>query len=130
MCSQRVIHDTKQQYAVKGVLLKKRSNRPGSTPLCGPGGIPSEWSDVCGFVKPPNFHAEWLIRKHCAFEIALPKINIHDETWIHLSNVSTSIVERERERGSFSTRRETTQEIHTTKVSNHLLSCASKVSHK
>ena len=29
---------------------------PRSTPLWGSGGIPSEWTDVCGFVKPPNSH--------------------------------------------------------------------------
>ena len=24
----------------------------GSTPLLGPGGVPGEWADVCGFIKP------------------------------------------------------------------------------
>ena len=27
---------------------------PGPTPLWGPGGVPGEWSDVCGFLKPPG----------------------------------------------------------------------------
>ena len=26
---------------------------PGTTPLWGPGGVPGEWADVCGFLKPP-----------------------------------------------------------------------------
>ena len=30
---------------------------PGSTPLWEPGGIPGEWSDVCGFFKPPGSEA-------------------------------------------------------------------------
>ena len=41
------------------------------TPSLGLGGIPSEWTDACGFVKLPNSHAEWIIRKHGAFEIDL-----------------------------------------------------------
>ena len=67
------------------VPLKKRSQTPGSlcvkgnTPLRSAGGIPCGWTDVCGFVKPPNSNSECLVRKHGAFEInredfgALPK---------------------------------------------------------
>ena len=27
---------------------------PGPTPLWRPGGVPGEWADVCGFIKPPG----------------------------------------------------------------------------
>ena len=43
---------------------------PGPTPFCAvPEGVPSEWTDVCGFVKPPRSQSEWLVRKHGVFEI-------------------------------------------------------------
>ena len=38
------------------------------TPLWGPGGVPGEWTDVCGFIKPPGFETEWHIRNG-VFEI-------------------------------------------------------------
>ena len=43
---------------------------PVTTPLWRPGGVPGEWSDVCGFFKPPGFENEstlmlgWLIVYH------------------------------------------------------------------
>ena len=40
----------------------------GPAPLWGPGGVPGEWSDVCGFIKPPGSETEWHIRMHGAFE--------------------------------------------------------------
>ena len=93
------------------VPLKKRSQTPGSlcvkgnTPLWSAGGIPCGWTDVCGFVEPPNSSSECLVRKHGAFEInhedfgALPKRSNSPppthETWIHLSHVSASLVQRD-----------------------------------
>ena len=41
----------------------------GSSPLWGPGNVPGEWADVCGFIKPPNTDNEWQIRGHGEFEI-------------------------------------------------------------
>ena len=32
------------------------------TPLWGPGTVPGEWTDVCGFVKPAKSHDVWKIR--------------------------------------------------------------------
>ena len=76
----------------------------GPTPLWGSGGIPSEWTDVCGLVMSQNSQAERLIREHGAFEIAREELGLsskdqisHCETWIHLSHVNTPTVERERE---------------------------------
>ena len=40
----------------------------GPTTLWGPG-VPAEWADVCGFIKPPSSESEWHIRMHGAFEI-------------------------------------------------------------
>ena len=42
---------------------------PGSSPLWRPGGVPGEWSDVCGFLKPPGSENEWQVRMHGAFII-------------------------------------------------------------
>ena len=35
---------------------------PGPTPLCVPGAVPGEWTDVCGFVNHPNSDDTWRIR--------------------------------------------------------------------
>ena len=42
---------------------------PGPTPLWGPGAIPGEWADVCGFLKPPDSDGQWKVRQHGAFSI-------------------------------------------------------------
>ena len=34
-----------------------------------PGGVPGEWSDVCGLIKPPGSENEWQVRMHGAFTI-------------------------------------------------------------
>ena len=68
----------------------------GSTPLWVPGGIPSEWTDVCGFVKPPRSQSGWLIRNTGAFEINLQELGLsskdqtcHHEVWRWISHGST-----------------------------------------
>ena len=40
---------------------------PGPTPLWGPGSIPNNWADVCGFLKPPGSDRFWKVRMHGAF---------------------------------------------------------------
>ena len=40
---------------------------PGSTPLWGPGSIPNNWADVCGFLEPPGSQRFWKVNKHGAF---------------------------------------------------------------
>ena len=40
---------------------------PGSPPLWGPGQIPDNWADVCGFLKPPGSDRFWKVRMHGAF---------------------------------------------------------------
>ena len=89
------------------VHLKNRSRTQRSQ--CHPppqrsGGIPSEWTDVCGFVKPPKSQSGWLIRKYGASEIigrylglSSEDLTCHHEVWIHLSHVSAPLVERSRE---------------------------------
>ena len=39
---------------------------PGRTPLWGPGSIPDNWADVCGFLKPPGSQRSWQVNKHGA----------------------------------------------------------------
>ena len=64
---------------------------PGPTPLWGAGGGPGEWSDVCGFFKPPGSENEWQVRVHGAFTIPHSTLGLkekdqscHHEVWIHL----------------------------------------------
>ena len=60
--------------------------------LCGvPGGVPVEWADVCGFIKPAGSEAECHIRMHGAFKIPYDALGIrctdqscHHEVWVHL----------------------------------------------
>ena len=42
---------------------------PGPTPLWGPEGVPGEWSDVYGFLKPLGSEDEWQVRMHGGFTI-------------------------------------------------------------
>ena len=79
-------------------------------------GAPVIWTAVCRFVKPPNSQTEWLIREHGASEIDRDVLGLlskdprsHCETWIHLSHVSTPIIQREREQHA--TWRKKTQEL-------------------
>ena len=67
---------------------------PGPTPLWGPGSIPNNWADVCGFLKPPGSDRYWKVRMHGAFSI--PRKNLvlrpndqscHRETRLHLDFV-------------------------------------------
>ena len=79
----------------------------GSSPLWGPGGVPGEWADVCGFIKPPNTDSEWHIRGHGAFEINRDVLGIrptdqscHHEVWIHLSHVNARLIDQNRTRNA------------------------------
>ena len=42
---------------------------PGPTPLWGPGSIPVNCADICGFLKPAGSHRFWKVHKHGAFSI-------------------------------------------------------------
>ena len=64
---------------------------PGPTPLWGPGSIPNNWADVCGFLKPPGSDRYWKVRMHGAFSIPRKTLGLrptdqscHHETWLHL----------------------------------------------
>ena len=70
---------------------------PGPTPLWGPGSIPDNWADVCGFLKPPGSQRFWKVNKHGAFSIPLKSLGLrptdqscHHETWLHLDFVDWS----------------------------------------
>ena len=52
---------------------------PGPTPLWGPGGVPGEWADVCGFVKPPESQNEWQVRLHGAFSIPCSTLGLEEK---------------------------------------------------
>ena len=73
---------------------------PGSLPLWRPGGMPGEWSDVCGFLKPPGSEYEWQVRLHGAFTILYSMLGLketdqscHHEVWIHL-HLNARLVDR------------------------------------
>ena len=64
---------------------------PGPTPLWGPGSIPNDWADVCGFLKPPGSDRYWTVRMRGAFSIPRKALGLrpndqscHHETWFHL----------------------------------------------
>ena len=69
-----------------GASWRRKSLEEAFKPLCHPashllwssGGIQSEWTDVCGFVKPPKFQTEWLVRKHGAFEVDREELGLRD----------------------------------------------------
>ena len=70
---------------------------PGPTPLSGPGSIPNNWADVCGFLKPPGSQRFWKVNKHGAFSIPQQALGLrssdqscHHETWLHLQFVEWS----------------------------------------
>ena len=70
---------------------------PGPTPLWGPGSIPNNWADVCGFLKPPDSQHFWRVNKHGAFSIPRKALGLrpndqscHHETWLHLDFVDWS----------------------------------------
>ena len=67
---------------------------PGLTPLWGPGSIPNNWADVCGFLKPPGSDRYWKVLTHDAFSITRKILGLrptdqccHHETWLHLDFV-------------------------------------------
>ena len=70
---------------------------PGPTPLWGPGSIPDNWADVCGFLKPPGSDRFWKVSMHGAFSISRKTLGLrssdqscHHETWLHLHFVDWS----------------------------------------
>ena len=55
------------------------------------GAVAGEWTDVCGFVKPPNSCDKWKVRLHGAFTIPRETLGLrprdqscHHEVWLHL----------------------------------------------
>ena len=80
---------------------KPSPTRAYPTPLWAPGGVPGEWADVCGFIKPPVSENEWQIRMHGAFTSPYGMLGIrhtdhsgHHEVWIHIVHVNARLVDR------------------------------------
>ena len=68
---------------------------PGPTPLWGPGGVPGEWSDVCGVSNPPGSERDSHVRMHGAFTITYSTLclkeedqSCHHEVCVHLLHVN------------------------------------------
>ena len=66
---------------------------PGPTPLRRPGGVPGEWADVCGFIKPTESHDECQVCLYGAFSIPDNALGLrekdqscHHEVWMHLAH--------------------------------------------
>ena len=65
---------------------------PGPTPLWGPGSIPNNWADVCGFRKPPGSQRflegeqTWRLFQSSTSSLGLRPSDqsCHHETWLHL----------------------------------------------
>ena len=76
---------------MKPLLIVPCLRHRASQPLWGPGSIPNNWADVCGFLKPPASQRFWKVSKHGAFSIPRKALGLrpndqscHHETWLHL----------------------------------------------
>ena len=111
------------------VLLKKPSPirtylcHLRSTPLWGPGAVPGEWADVCGFIKPPDSHDKWQVRLHGAFSILHSALGLkerdqccHREVWMHLSHANP--------RGDRGVQYKHTQRLHLKRKEPHCVTTA------
>ena len=58
----------------------------GPTPLRGPGTIPNNWADICGFLEPPGSEQTWCLPHPSHVQT----ISCHHETWLHLDFVDWS----------------------------------------
>ena len=106
--------DTSQDHNSRSTVRLRRLSRTPSSQchpaphLCGSlRRIAGEWSDVCGFVKPPKSQSKRLMRKHGAFEINREVLGLrpkdqtcHHEVWAHLSHVNARLVDRARQSAS------------------------------
>ena len=79
------------------LLIVPLPTPPGLTPLWGPGSIPNNWTDVCGFLKPPGSQRFWKVSKYGAFSMLRQALGLrasdqscHHETWLHLHFVDWS----------------------------------------
>ena len=72
---------------------------PGPTPLWGPGGVPGEWSFVCGFFKPLGSENEWQVRVRGAFTVPFGMI-ILKGNWLIVYHETTNLTDQIRERGT------------------------------
>ena len=57
----------------------------GPTPLWGPGAVPGDWADVCGFLKAPDSFERWKVRQNGAF-------SIHPLPWASVKRIEVAIV--------------------------------------
>ena len=69
-------------------------NAAGPYTIVGPGSIPNNWADVCGFLKPPDSDRYWKVRMLGAFSIPRKTLGLrptdqscYHETWLHLDFV-------------------------------------------
>ena len=77
----------------------------GPTPLWGPGSIHDTWTDVCGFLKPPDSEHYWKVHKHGAFSIPHRTLGLrptdqsrHREIWLHIDLVGWNNCEEPHQR--------------------------------
>ena len=84
------------QFGAMLYIFEEWVNADDSWPrtFMGPGSIPNNWDDVCGFLKPPGSDRQWKIRLHDAFTIVHGALGIrptdqscHQEAWLHLNFV-------------------------------------------
>ena len=68
------------------------------TPLWKPGGVPGEWSDVCGFLTPPppGSETDWQVRVHGAFTIPYGTLGLKEKDRSYHHEVSGPPFSRQR----------------------------------
>ena len=62
----------------KLLLIRTYQCHPAPTPLWGLGGVPGEWADVCGFLKPPESETEWQVRMHGGYTIPYSTLRLRE----------------------------------------------------
>ena len=70
-CSNRNNISTMEEALWTALCQRRRA----PTPLWGPGSIPNNWADVCGFLKLPDSDRYWKVRLHGAF------VHLHMKLW-------------------------------------------------
>ena len=76
---------------------------PGPRPLWGPGSIPNNWADVCGFLKPPDSDWYWKVRMHGAFSLPLKTLGLlpTDQSCHHETRLRLEIVDGRNSRSHY-----------------------------
>ena len=96
-CSLALSQSWQPQFYWGSLCRLRFTYAAGPHTFVGPGSIPDNWVDVCGFLKPPGSKKFWKVNKHGAFSFPRQALGLrthdqscHHETWLHLYFVEWS----------------------------------------